>query len=123
MRRHVDRAKLERFMMHIGRRASTPGTVFITGGSSALILGIRDQTIDVDIKLDPEPGGVFEAIAERDLADVRAMSQLEFINSSELSRLSEAILPYFIRYPAIDPSAFKRKVQAFLRTDAENRKG
>ncbi len=28
-----------------------------------LLWGIREQTIDVDIKLDPEPPGVFEAIA------------------------------------------------------------
>ncbi len=27
-----------------------------------LLLGIRDQTIDVDIKMDPEPKGAFEAI-------------------------------------------------------------
>lgn len=29
-----------------------------------MLLGIRDQTIDIDIKLDPEPEGVFEAISE-----------------------------------------------------------
>jgi len=26
-------------------------------------LGFRDQTIDIDLKLDPEPAGAFEAIA------------------------------------------------------------
>src|SRR5437879_9951512 len=50
-------------MTEIGRRATSPGTIYLTGGSTALLLGIREQTIDVDIKLDPEPGGVFEAIA------------------------------------------------------------
>src|SRR5436309_2496486 len=63
MRRSVDREKLEEFMNQIGARATGPGTVYLTGGSTALLLGIRDQTIDIDIKLDPEPGGVFEAIA------------------------------------------------------------
>ena len=29
-----------------------------------MLLGLRDQTIDVDIKLDPEPEGAFDAIAK-----------------------------------------------------------
>jgi hypothetical protein len=68
MRRYVDRQKLDEFMLQLGRRATTPGTIYITGGSTALLLGIRDQTIDIDIKLDPEPDGVFEAISELKIA-------------------------------------------------------
>lgn len=50
--------------MHRLAGASTgPGSVYFTGGATMLLLGIRDQTIDVDIKLDPEPKGAFEAIA------------------------------------------------------------
>src|SRR5438309_834142 len=64
MQRSVNRSKLEEFMNAIGRRAKTPGIIYITGGSTALLLGFRDQTIDIDIKLDPEPEGVFEAIAD-----------------------------------------------------------
>ena len=64
MRRHLDRAKLEQFMQELGRRAAGPGTVYLTGGATALLLGFREQTIDVNIKLDPEPAGAFEAIAE-----------------------------------------------------------
>jgi hypothetical protein len=52
-----------RFIDEIGARARGPGRVYLVGGSSALLLGIRDQTIDVDLKLDPEPPAVFEAIA------------------------------------------------------------
>jgi hypothetical protein len=37
--------------------------VYLTGGATALLLGWRASTNDVDIKLDPEPDGVFEAIA------------------------------------------------------------
>lgn len=51
-------------MRAIGRRATTPGVVYLTGGATALLLGIREQTVDIDIKLDPEPGGVFQAIAD-----------------------------------------------------------
>jgi hypothetical protein len=51
-------------MRQIGRRARSPGVIYLTGGATALLLGIRDQTIDVDLKLDPEPQGAFEAIAD-----------------------------------------------------------
>ncbi|MEZ0327214.1 MAG: hypothetical protein ACAH95_15045 [Fimbriimonas sp.] len=42
-------------MSEIGRRAGRPGRTYLVGGSTALLLGIRDQTIDVDIKMEPEP--------------------------------------------------------------------
>ena len=35
----------------------------LVGGASAVIIGWRETTLDVDLKLDPEPPGVFEAIA------------------------------------------------------------
>lgn len=63
MRRSVTRQKLKTFMEELAKRAQGPGRVYFVGGASALLLGIREQTIDVDLKLDPEPKGVFEAIA------------------------------------------------------------
>lgn len=50
-------------MQELAAAARSPGKVYFTGGSTALLLGFRDQTIDIDLKLDPEPAGVFEAIA------------------------------------------------------------
>ncbi len=64
MRRFVDRPKLEEFMKRIGALSKSPGVIYFTGGSTALLLGIREQTIDIDVKLDPEPQGAFQAIAE-----------------------------------------------------------
>jgi len=64
MRGTVDRAKLERFLAELGRRARGPGRVYLTGGATALLHGWRTSTVDVDVKLDPEPAGAFEAIAE-----------------------------------------------------------
>lgn len=64
MRHFVDRSKLQRFMEELGNRATSPGTVYLTGGSTALLLGFREQTVDIDIKLDPEPAGAFRAIAD-----------------------------------------------------------
>ena len=47
-----------------------------------MLLGIRDQTIDIDIKLDPEPKAIFEAIAglkERLSVNVELASPDDFI--------------------------------------------
>lgn len=63
MRDSLDTATLMRFMEEIGKAARGPGRIYLVGGAAALLLGIREKTIDIDIKLDPEPQGVFETIA------------------------------------------------------------
>ena len=64
MRADADRSKLEKFMDALGGRVGGPGTVYLTGGATALLFGWREKTIDLDLKADPEPAGFFEAIAE-----------------------------------------------------------
>ena len=63
MRRKVTKQSLHQFMRELGAAARSPGKVYFTGGATALLLGFRDQTVDVDLKLEPEPQGAFEAIA------------------------------------------------------------
>src|SRR6266849_1839566 len=63
MRRKVTIESLRQFMQELAAAARSPGKVYFTGGATALLLGFREQTIDIDIKLDPEPEGAFEAIA------------------------------------------------------------
>lgn len=62
MRSPVTLEKLKTLLMELGRRATTSGRIYLVGGSTCLMLGARSQTVDVDLKLDPEPGGIFEAI-------------------------------------------------------------
>jgi len=50
-------------MDELAASARSPGKIYFTRGATALLLGFREQTLDIDIKLDPEPEGVFEAIA------------------------------------------------------------
>jgi len=64
MRQKVTKELVHSFMKGLARKAKGPGSVYLTGGSTLLLLDVREQTIDIDIKLDPEPPGVFEAIAE-----------------------------------------------------------
>ena len=51
-------------MEQLAAAARGPGRVYFTGGATALLLGFREQTIDIDLKLSPEPPGAFEAIAD-----------------------------------------------------------
>jgi hypothetical protein len=64
MRRKVSVDTLNQFMKGLAGAARSPGKVYFTGGATALLLGFREQTIDIDLKLDPEPEGAFEAIAK-----------------------------------------------------------
>ena len=50
-------------MAALGERVRGDGTIYLTGGATALLFAWRNSTIDVDLKADPEPVGLFEAIA------------------------------------------------------------
>lgn len=63
MRPPVDIARLHAFMAAMGRKTKGPGSIYLTGGATALLHGWRPMTIDVDIKADPEPTDFFESIA------------------------------------------------------------
>ena len=84
-RLELDRGRLEAFMKAIAARTKGPGTLFLTGGASAVLIGWRGMTVDIDLKADPEPVGLFDSIC-----------------------------PKLIRYPAIDPTRFAQSVTAFL---------
>lgn len=64
MRPNVDSQKIERLMQVLGKEAQGAGCIYFTGGASALLIGWRSSTVDVDIRLDPEPPGIFQAIAK-----------------------------------------------------------
>ncbi len=64
VRTEADKPKILGLIRELGRLATGAGNVYLVGGSSIVLLdGGRDSTIDVDLKLDPEPPGIFEAIA------------------------------------------------------------
>ena len=63
MRSETDAAKLRAFMAAPGQRVRGPGRIYLTGGATAVLHGWRPMTIDIDLKADPEPPGLFEALA------------------------------------------------------------
>lgn len=62
MRGATNVEKVRRLMSDLGRAVRSPGRVYFTGGASAVLLGWRDTTLDIDLKPDPEPIGFFEAL-------------------------------------------------------------
>ena len=62
MRALADAARIRTFMRELGRAASAPGQVYLTGGATAVLIGWRDTTVDVDLKMVPEQDRVFRAI-------------------------------------------------------------
>src|SRR5882757_1307152 len=49
MRRKVTVERLRQFMDELAASARSPGKVYFAGGATALLLGFREQTIDIDI--------------------------------------------------------------------------
>ncbi len=170
MRSPTDIQKLEAFMAALGRHVSSPGRVYLTGGSCALLYAWRATTLDIDLKVAPEPDGFFEAIAvlkeqlnvnvelaapdqfipavpgweersvfiarhgrvdfyhydfysqalaklerghERDGRDVAGMLAAGLISRNRLMTYYESIESKLLRYPAIAPAEFRRKVTEF----------
>jgi len=63
MRAETDKTKLLAFMAALGQRTQGPGRIYLAGGATAVWHGWRAMTIDIDFKPDPEPAGLFEALA------------------------------------------------------------
>jgi len=49
-------------MCEMGKAVCSAGRIYFTGGVSAVLLGWREMTIDVDLKAEPEPMGFFECL-------------------------------------------------------------
>ncbi len=54
MRQRVTAPRLNEFMKALGVEVSTPGRVFLVGGATAVLLGWRESTIDIDLKVVPD---------------------------------------------------------------------
>lgn len=171
MRRPVDADRLRRFVQEAGRVAG-PGTrVYVTGGATAVLVGWRTSTIDVDLKIEPDRDPLLREIPRlkealginvelaapsdfipelpgwrersrefaregdvrffhydfysqalskierghsQDLADAREMVARGLVEPARLQQLFEDSAASLYRYPAIDPSAFRRSLDAFL---------
>jgi hypothetical protein len=71
MRAAANADRVRSFMKALGERSLGSGRVYLTGGATAVLYGWRTTTVDIDLKMDPEPPGAFDAIrAIKDELDV-----------------------------------------------------
>jgi len=64
MRERSDKEKILSFIRALGRRADREARVYFTGGATAVLIGWRHTTIDVDVKIVPESDHLLRAIPE-----------------------------------------------------------
>jgi hypothetical protein len=64
MRRIADKGQIHRFIKALGGRATQTTRLYFTGGATAVLLGWRGSTIDVDILLVPEDDRLLRALPE-----------------------------------------------------------
>ena len=64
MREKVSAEAIERFMKALGRSGRTNARIYFVGGVSAVLLGWRESTIDIDLKLVPEANEILKALPD-----------------------------------------------------------
>lgn len=62
MRKVADADRIRNFMRSLASEADTPTRLYFTGGATAVLLGWRESTIDVDIRIVPESDRLYRAI-------------------------------------------------------------
>jgi hypothetical protein len=82
VRELADEERIRRFMRALGTAARNDGDCYLTGGATAVLLGWRATTLDVDIELQPEQEGVLRAlpaIKEELAINIELASPADFI--------------------------------------------
>ncbi len=63
MRQLADAERIRRLLHELARSAELPTRLYLVGGATAVLMGWRSSTIDVDIELVPETDALLRAIA------------------------------------------------------------
>jgi hypothetical protein len=82
MRPPVDATRLRELARSLGRVASVPTRVYLTGGASAVLEGWRGSTVDVDLRLEPDVDDLLRelpALKERLGVNIELASPPDFI--------------------------------------------
>ncbi|HMU34860.1 MAG TPA: DUF6036 family nucleotidyltransferase [Pyrinomonadaceae bacterium] len=64
MRTLTNQEKIEKFMQKLARRVRQAGRVYFTGGSTAVLHGWRDSTVDIDVRFVPDTDELYRALAD-----------------------------------------------------------
>ncbi len=82
MRLLADAERIRRVMQALGRAADAETRVYFAGGATAVLMGWRSATVDVDLRLVPERDALFRAIArlkDELQVNIELASPLDFI--------------------------------------------
>jgi hypothetical protein len=96
VRRLATAERIRAFLDRLGRRATMPATVYLTGGATAVLIGWRDATIDIDLKLVPDRDELLRLLP---------------VLKEELEVNVEAVEPYLFRYPTVDAASLRTHVE------------
>ena len=110
-------------MEALARAADRELRIYMVGGTTAVLMGWRSSTIDVDLVMRPEDDALLRAIPAikqrlqvNDVADVREMMRRGLVAGPQLLAYFEQIEPDLYRYPALDPPSFRRTVEEAARS-------
>jgi hypothetical protein len=63
MRQPVTAARVKEFMKALGSGVKSPARIFLVGGASAVLLGWRDSTVDIDLKAIPDRDDILRQLS------------------------------------------------------------
>jgi hypothetical protein len=171
-RQPVDSSRVTAFLEALAGWTTAPTTLYLVGGATAVTVGWRASTIDIDLVLQPEDEGALRALPRlkeeldvnvelaspldylpelpdwqerspfviqvgpltvrqfdpysqalaklergfsQDIADVRAMVELDLVEPAVLGRLFDEIADTLSRFPTIDPVRLRALVEGLGR--------
>ena len=82
MRQQVTLERIQMFMKALGAVVSSPSRLYLVGGATAVLLGWRESTIDLDLKIIPESDEIFRnlpSLKERLQMNIELASPDDFI--------------------------------------------
>lgn len=113
MREVVDRDRVARVAAALGEAADRDVRIYFTGGVTAVLMGWRPSTVDIDLIAVPDSGALMRAIPAlhaRDRSDVQEMVSRGLVDGAAVRQQFVAMEPELYRFPAIDPPTFRRAV-------------
>ena len=63
MRQKVNASQIERFMNALAEGSKTDAHVYLVGGATAVLMGWRQSTIDIDLKIVPDADDILRTIS------------------------------------------------------------
>jgi hypothetical protein len=95
MREPADLTRIQAFVRALGSHAREDARVYLTGGATAMLHGWRRGR-------------------DQHRADVADLLRHGLVTGEQLAAYFDTAEPQLYRYPALDPAAFRRRLQAVL---------